>query len=712
MKTPVSPARRRSRFLAHTTATLLLAASVAGAQSVRPEWFQTSRDKLVGELTAKYGADQGARIEKGIDQVGTFWRDGDGDAAAFEDFVRTHWAGEPATRDSVFARFQRRLELLDGHLQEIGREFRVQADLDIGPILPFDDVFAGYDPSAHVSDDFFANKLAFVVLLNFPLTTLEERLAHGESWTRREWAETRLAHRFSKRIPAEVNLEVARAAAEAESYISSYNIWMHHVLSRDGKRLFPPKLRLLSHWNLRDEIKASYAEGKAGLPKQRALHQVMDRIVTQTIPATVVDNPHVDWNPWTNTVRATTSADTDAPPPADLAVDAAVEPDTRYAHLLANYKAARLVDPYSPTAPTLIARRFDENREIPEARVRAMLEQVLTSPHVPRVAKLIEKRLGRRLEPFDIWYNGFKERGRYTEAELDAICKERYPTPEAYAADIPNMLEKLGFSPDRARFLAANIAVDPARGSGHALGAAMRSVPARLRTRVGQDGMDYKGYNIAVHEMGHNVEQTFSLDTIDHTLLAGVPNNAFTEALAFVFQGHDIELLGLSTPTARSEALKTLNDFWGTYEIAGVALVDMDVWHWMYDHPEATPAELKEATIQIAKDTWNRFYAPVFRKKDVLLLGIYSHMISYAMYLPDYPIGHLIAFQVEEQMRKAGSIGPEFERMSRTGNIAPDVWMRSATGGPVGADALLVATERALDEMSGKSGGGGRAAGR
>ena len=100
--------------------------------------------------------------------------------------------------------------------------------------------------------------------------------------------------------------------------------------------------------------------------------------------------------------------------------------------------------------------------------------------------------------------------------------------------------------------------------------------------------MNYKGFNIAVHEMGHNVEQTLSLNNIDYTLLEGVPNTAFTEALAFVFQNRDLELLGLEKPDAQSHALKTLNDFWGTYEIAGVALVDMAVWHWMYDHPNAT----------------------------------------------------------------------------------------------------------------------------
>jgi len=33
----------------------------------------------------------------------------------------------------------------------------------------------------------------------------------------------------------------------------------------------------------------------------------------------------------------------------------------------------------------------------------------------------------------------------------------------------------------------------------------------------------------------------FSLSAIDHTLLQGVPNTAFTEALAFVFQHKDLQ---------------------------------------------------------------------------------------------------------------------------------------------------------------------------
>ena len=157
----------------------------------------------------------------------------------------------------------------------------------------------------------------------------------------------------------------------------------------------------------------------------------------------------------------------------------------------------------------------------------------------------------------------------------------------------------------------------------------------------------------------------------------------------------------MPAPDAKSEAEKTLNDFWGTYEIAGVALVDMAVWHWMYDHPQATPKQLNDATVQISKDIWNRYYAPVFHKKDVVLLGIYSHMIDSFLYLPDYPIGHMIAFQIEEQMKKAGAIGPEFERMAKMGDVTPDLWMINATGKPVGPEALLTATQKALAAVGG-----------
>jgi hypothetical protein len=362
------------------------------------------------------------------------------------------------------------------------------------------------------------------------------------------------------------------------------------------------------------------------------------------------------------------------------------------------------MDPHSPTAPDAIRRSFELGREIPEARVRQLFIEVLSSPLVPKVAAEIGRRLGRKLEPQDLWYDGFKARAAIGEAELDAKTRARYPDPNAFARDLPRILTSLGFKPEKARFLAERIVVDPSRGAGHAMPAARRGDFPHLRTRIEKSGMNYKGYNIAIHELGHNVEQVFSLYGVDHTLLAGVPNNAFTEALAFVFQARDLELLGLPKPTAEAERLAVLNDFWQTWEIAGVALVDVAAWRWMYEHPEATPAETREAIVRIARETWDRYYAPVLGAKGSTLLAIYSHMVAYPLYLTDYPLGHLIAFQVGEKLAKSRSMGDEFERMARLGNIAPDLWMTKATGAPLSAGPLLRATTKALTVRSASRG--------
>jgi hypothetical protein len=676
---------------------------IMGTTSIEPArlaWLSESTTHLEREMTATGGAPFGERLSRGLRQIAAYWQAQDGDREVFEDFVRVNFAADQGSLDALFDRFQRLLEQLDGHMHEIGREFRQQADLDLGPILPLDEISAGYDPGAHIADDFFENKLAFIVLLNFPLTTLDERITEGPKWTRRQWAEVRLAQRFSKRIPAAVQLGIAHAAAEADTYISQYNIWMHHVVSNTGERLFPPRLRLLSHWSLRDEIKASYEDRRNGLAKQRVIQQIMERIITQTIPHVVIDNPAVDWNPFTNEVSPSAVSDSEAPKTARNAISSEPESDRRYAMLLKTFHASRKADPYSPTAPTLMARRFDEDREIPEAQAQAMLEKVVGSPLAARVGNLIQERLGRPLEPFDIWYNGFRQPSRYTEAQLDEIVSKRYPAPQSYQKDIPRLLLKLGFSAQRAQYLADHIVVDPARGAGHAMGAEMRTEKSHLRTRVDKTGMNYKSFNVAAHEMGHNVEQTLSLNDVDYHLLRGVPNTAFTEAFAFIFQGKDLHLLDMDVPDPQADALKALNAFWGTYEISGVALVDMAVWHWMYAHPEASPSELKNAVADIAKTIWNRYYARVFEREDVLLLGVYSHMIDAFLYLPDYPIGHMIAHQIEEQMKKAKSIGREFERMAVMGRVTPDVWMKHATGSPVGPEALLSATEKALTQVS------------
>ena len=559
--------------------TLFTPAALSQPKVADAAGLRTTVAALEAEIGPKLDDAGRARLHRGLAQVASLWRAEDGSPDEAAQFVRAQFATDAAALDALFRRFEANFEQIDGRLLKLGRELRSPIDLDTGPLLPVDPLFGGYDPGGHVAEDFFANKIAFAALLNFPLTTLAERESRGPSWTRRQWAEARLASRFSKRIPAGVDAGITRAISDAELYINGYNLWMNHVLDEDGSRLFPKDMRLLSHWNLRDEIKAAYGEPD-GLRKQRVILRAMERIVDQSIPLAVIDSPRLDWNPFSNRVSPA-PADTieaDAPPAPATPPAAGREPDRRYRHLLAHFAAARRIDRFSPLAPTALARAFDD-AEMSEERVRALMLEVLESPLAARAAAEARRRLGRALGPQDLWYQF--SAAATPEAELDRVTRARYPTSSAFAADIPRILRDLGFSPARAEFLAARIAVDPSRGAGHALYARRRGDKVHLRTRVEPGGMDFKGYNIAVHELGHNVEQIFSLEVIDRTLLAGVPSSAFTEALAFLFQAHDLELLGRGRTGERAERDRVLDVFWGAREIAGSALVELDAWRWL-----------------------------------------------------------------------------------------------------------------------------------
>ena len=72
------------------------------------------------------------------------------------------------------------------------------------------------------------------------------------------------------------------------------------------------------------------------------------------------------------------------------------------------------------------------------------------------------------------------------------------------------------------------------------MGAMMRDDRAHLRTRIPEGGMKYKGYNIAIHELGHNVEQVFSLNGIDYYSMNGVPEYSLYRGfcLRFSIPGH------------------------------------------------------------------------------------------------------------------------------------------------------------------------------
>jgi hypothetical protein len=622
-------------------------------------------------------------LEKGVKHAASLWRAEDGTASDFSAFVKSNYIVDQQKRKAVFERISSYFESLNGNYNEITLDLKKNIDEATGDIDEIDRMFGNYSVSSHLSDDFYSNKIAFAVALNFPYYTLEEKEKLGPGWSRDQWAMARLGDYFVSRVPADLNQALNTATGNAEMYIAEYNICMGHLRTDDGRQLFPDDMVLLSHWNLRDELKADYADREKGQEKQEMIYKVMEHIINQDIPKIIINNPEYEWAPFSNKVTK-----------AGAPVDAASEPDTRYEHIAGIFRAMKKIDPYCPGMNTAILRKFSGEMEISQDEVEALFDSFLSSPQLVKIGAMIKERLGRDLKPYDIWYNGFKTQSTIPEDQMTSKTMALYPDPEAFKAGMPSMLAKLGWNPARAKYISDKIVVDPARGSGHAWGAAMKGSFSHLRTRISEKGMDYKGYEIAVHEFGHNVEQTISLYDVDNYMMSGVPNTAITEALAFVFQSRNLMLLGMKDNDADKEKMTTLNAGWTLMEIMGVGMVDMKTWKWLYQNPEATPEQLKAAIKTIAVDTWNKYFAPVIGVKDSPILAIYSHMVDSPLYLANYSYGHIVQFQLEEFL-KDKKLTDEIDRMFKQGRLTPQQWMVGAVGSKISAQPIL----NALDEV-------------
>ena len=179
-------------------------------------------------------------------------------------------------------------------------------------------------------------------------------------------------------------------------------------------------------------------------------------------------------------------------------------------------------------------------------------------------------------------------------------------------------------------------------------------------------------------------------------MLQRVQNSGFTEALAFIFQARDLYLLDMKDNDPMKVHMKTLDEIWGLYEIMGVSLVDVNVWKWMYANPDATAAELKDAAISIAKDIWNKYYAPVFGVEDSPILAIYSHMIASPLYLSNYAYGSIIDFQVSQYIEDK-VFNEEVDRIWKLGRLTPKAWMVEAVGREMSVEPMLEACDKAVN---------------
>ena len=242
-----------------------------------------------------------ARMERGVKQAAALWTEEDGSAEDFKAFVEANYARTEEERTALFESLSRMMEKLNESADMLTVELLKPTQLtNAGEPTEIDWIMSGYDTRAHLMDDLFANKVAFITILNFPFYSLEEKNTLGREWSRREWAEARLGDVFTSRVPAKIQARLTETMAAAENYIADYNICMDRLRTEDGRQLFPDGMKLLSHWNLRDELKVDYNDQE----KQEMIYQVMQRIVRQEIPQEVINNPEPIWYPYSNKVES------------------------------------------------------------------------------------------------------------------------------------------------------------------------------------------------------------------------------------------------------------------------------------------------------------------------------------------------------------------------------------------------------------------------
>ena len=641
-------------------------------------------DTITIELTDQYGEHESDRIQRGVNHLSNLWFEEDGSAEEFRKFCIKHYVPSGKELNQLFEIIEAQLEVINGHTREIGISLDLPLVTHQRPVIEIDRLFSKSKPSV----DLYGSKLAFAIALNFPYYTSEEKEELGSSWSRKEWAMVRLGDRFSHRSDPDIEVESTPLPEDLIDYTKLYIISMDHILSADMKVLFPEGTRLNCHNGLRDEIKGLYTR-EDPLLRQRMIYQVVMHIIDQTIPKCMIGETEFFWKPDSNEVYRKEGGNF-------VKTDFVEESDSRYRFLHNRFNSKISMDAKFPEGSTHLSRTF-ENRQLSEERIVQMLESIVGSPERYEVAKILERRLGRKLEPFDIWYPGFQSQSNYDMDELDRILREKYPTPLAFQEDIPNILRRVGYKPGVADFLGNHVIVDPIPSGGHANGAQMKGEKAHLRTRFEPYGLNYKGYRIGMHEIGHTIEQNVSLYHTDYYSLKGIPSAPFTECMADLIAYRDVLGLGVSNEYSRKEReLNALASYMYVWEMGAEGLHEIRVWNWFYKNQDATVEELREATISIAKDIWNEYFAEFFGEKDNPILSIYNHFLGGSLYLHAYPLGNIILMQVEEYMMDK-DFADEMFRMCTIGKLTPDLWMKEATGEEVSSEPMLRAVRRALE---------------
>lgn len=129
---------------------------------------QTAVEKVIQTLNDSLGEAPKFRIERGVQQVANLWRESDGTVKDFEDFCLGNFVAEEAALENLYRKLERNFEIFNGYFHKMDVLLKEPIQLEGPEIEPVDMMFGSYNAAAHLTDDFFNNKIAFLTALNFP----------------------------------------------------------------------------------------------------------------------------------------------------------------------------------------------------------------------------------------------------------------------------------------------------------------------------------------------------------------------------------------------------------------------------------------------------------------------------------------------------------------------------------------------------------------
>ena len=127
----------------------------------------SEQQTVIDDLVQSHGEAIRQRAEIGVAQVARYWTAEDGSTDDMAAFCMQHFIADESDRRRLLDRLETTMSTTTGHLHEIRRDLRRWTDLKGDDMPGTDDLLATFDPAPDLSEQYFAQKLAFMAMLNF-----------------------------------------------------------------------------------------------------------------------------------------------------------------------------------------------------------------------------------------------------------------------------------------------------------------------------------------------------------------------------------------------------------------------------------------------------------------------------------------------------------------------------------------------------------------